>query len=47
MTKQCKACIIITQLITQVINMSVTTEAITVLTVFFILMMILAQTIKE
>jgi len=47
MTKQCKACMIITLLIIQVINMGVTTEAITVLIVFFILMMILAQTIKE
>jgi hypothetical protein len=47
MTKQCKACMIITQLIIQATNMSVTTEAITVLIVFFILMMILAQTIKE
>ena len=47
MTKQCKACMIITQLIIQVINMSITTEAITVLTIFFILMMILAQTLKE
>jgi hypothetical protein len=47
MTKQCKACMIIIQLITQVINMSITTEAIIVLIVFFILMMILAQTLKE
>jgi hypothetical protein len=47
MTKRCKACMIIIQLITQATNMSVTTEAIIVLIVFFILMMILAQTIKE
>jgi len=47
MTKQCKACMITTQLITQATNMSITTEAIIVLIGFFIIMMILAKTLKE